>query len=165
MAIDESGEWWIGSEASDIETYLAEYTAAEEAYPATVFHPVACPCGSDRFRLVRAGSITQRTCPSCGQVRYICRDGQPIHWEEATEEETPEPYSCISCDGDVADVCLGFAGYPEAPELDAVKWFYVGVRCHQCGVLGCFNSGKVGRGPKAAAVFSQVAGEPQEDDR
>lgn len=161
MAIDESGEWWTGSEASDIEVYLAEYTAMEEAYPATAFHPVACPCGLDRFQLVRAGSITQRTCPSCGQVCYICRDGNPIHWEEASKEEEAELYACVGCNGNGANVCLGFAGYPENPDIDAIKWFYVGVRCCTCGVLSCFNSGKVGRGPMGPAVFAEVAGQFQ----
>jgi hypothetical protein len=159
MAIDDSGDWRTGSEASDIELYLTEYTASEEAYPATAFHPIACPCGSDQFQLVRAGSITRQSCSGCGQVRIICRDGDPIHWEEAIGEENPEPYACVACHGDAANVYLGFAGYAEKPDLDAVKWFYVGVRCCGCGVLGCFNSGKVGRGPMAAEIFRQVAGE------
>ncbi len=157
MAIDDSGEWWTGSEASDLQPYLTEYTATEEAYPATAFFPVSCPCGSERFQLVRAGSITQRTCPSCGQVCYICRDGDPIHWEEVAEQEDPEPYTCMGCREDTANVCLGFAGYEES-QVDAVKWFYVGVRCSGCGILGCFNSGKVGRGPMSAEVFARVAG-------
>jgi hypothetical protein len=156
--IDKTGASWTGSERSDIEAYLAEYTATEEAYPATAFHPIACRCGSDRFKVVRARSTTQRTCLSCGEVRYICRDGDPIHWSEEVDEENPEPYTCADCRGNAVNVCLGFAGYPEKPGLNAVKWFYVGVRCCRCGALGCFNSGKVGRRPMTAEVFSQVAG-------
>jgi hypothetical protein len=165
MALDQSGERLTGSEASDIEPYLAEYTAAEQAYPATAFYPVACPCGSGEFRLVRASDITQRMCRHCGQVRYICRDVNPIHWEEAEEEEEPEPYACVACDTDVANVCLGFAGYPVCPEVGGVKWFYVGIRCCACGVLDCFNDGKVGRAPMNSEVFSLVAGEPDSKAR
>jgi hypothetical protein len=51
------------------------------------------------------------------------------------------------CGSKQANVAVGFAGYDEDPKLDAVKWFYVGLRCARCGVLCCFNDGKVGRGP------------------
>ena len=53
--------------------------------------------------------------------------------EEAVEEEEPEPYYCVNCDCEDANVRVGFAGYSEDKKLDAVKWFYVGVRCARCG--------------------------------
>jgi hypothetical protein len=74
MAINDSGEWWTGSDPSDIEEFLREYTTFEAAYPATAFHPIICTCGSRQFLLRRASTITERTCSSCGQIRYICRD-------------------------------------------------------------------------------------------
>jgi hypothetical protein len=158
MAIDKSRNWWTGSEAADLGPYLAAYTQSGAAYPATTFRLVRCGCGSDRFRLVRALNITQRTCAACGQVRYICRDGKALHWQEAIEEDEPDPFCCIECGVEEANVCVGFAGYEEKPELDAVKWFYVGARCVGCGLLGCFNDGKVGAGP-AITVYPQVTGE------
>jgi hypothetical protein len=112
-------------------------------YHATTFWPVACSCGGDRFGLVRAGSYTQRTCKDCGQVRYISRSGDDLGWEEAVEDGGAEPFVCgYECDGsDGARVCLGFAGYPDHPELDAVLWFFVGIRCCGCGIISCFNDG------------------------
>jgi hypothetical protein len=146
--------------AGSLAEYLAYYTTTEQAYPATAFHPVACACGGDRFTLDRAGTVTRRTCAVCGQVRYIDRFGTGDGWLEAVEDqEGEEAYFCQSCGGDQAQVCLGFAGYPESPGLDAVKWYYVGVRCAACGEAECFNDGKVGRGPMAEAVFRQVSGE------
>jgi hypothetical protein len=146
--------------ASTLAEFLAQYTAAEEAYPATAFLPLTCPCGSDHFRLARAGSSTQRTCSRCGAVRTIARFGDSAGWEEAVQYgEGEESFYCTGCGADKASVCLGFAGYPEAPGVDAVKWFYVGVRCCVCGRDECFNDGKVGRGPMAEAVFREVAGE------
>lgn len=146
--------------AKSLADFLAQYTATEEAYPATHFHAVACACGSDSFTLDRAGSVTRRICVQCQQVRYIDRFGTGTGWEEAVEDqEGEEAYACLGCDADQAHVCLGFAGYPEAPDIDAVKWYYVGVRCTQCGADECFNDGKVGRGPMAGEVFRQVSGE------
>lgn len=149
MAIDETGEWWIGSEPADIQSYLILYTAAAEAYPATAYRPIRCRCGTDGFRVERAGSVTRRTCASCGDVDFICRSAdRQLAWEGAAAEEAPESLPCVNCESDVVNIGLGFAGYPE-PEVDAVKWLYVGVRCAACGVLGCFNDSKVARGPSA----------------
>jgi hypothetical protein len=146
--------------AGSLSEYLAHYTATEQAYPATAFHPVSCACGGDRFTLDRAGTVTRRTCAGCGQVRYIDRFGTGEGWLEAVEDQEGEDaYFCEACEGDCAQVCLGFAGYPESPGLDAIKWYYVGVRCAACGSDECFNDGKVGRGPMAESVFRQVAGE------
>ncbi len=168
MAMDDSGEWWTGSEASDIGPYLAEYTLCGGGYPANAFWPVVCTCGSAQFRLLRARSITQRTCAGCGQVRYISRSGDGGGWEEAAWEEKPEPCTCVGCGGDTVNVCLGLADYarhpgcanrPGSPLPDAVLWFYVGYRCVKCGILGCFNDGKVGRCPMAESTFREIAGE------
>jgi hypothetical protein len=83
----------------------------------------------------------------------VCRGVE--EWEESEAEEGAEPYSCVDCASQEANVLVGFARYDEAPELDAVKWFYVGVRCAHCGILGCFNDGKIGRSP-AADVYKSV---------
>src|SRR5437764_7630192 len=114
VAIDDTGEWWTGTGPDDIPVYLAELT--QGAYQATAFRQVRCECGSDRFRLVRARSVTQRTCAGCGQVGYVSR-GKVARaaWEEAIDEEEPEPFCCVGCQGGEANVCVGFGGYPEGP--------------------------------------------------
>jgi hypothetical protein len=146
--------------ATSLAEFLAKHTTIEQAYPATAFHPVVCACGCDRFVLDRAGTVTRRSCNECGQVRYIDRFGNGEGWDEAVEDqEGEEAYFCEACGGDTANVCLGFAGYPEAPGLDAVKWFYLGLRCCECGQDSCFNDGKVGRSPMAESVFREIAGE------
>lgn len=150
MAIDDSGAWWVGSEAGDIEPYLRAYT--EDSYPMAVFRAVRCSCGGDRFRLERAGDIVRRECVACGLRHFICREAED--WEEAVEEEDPEPYTCVECQGAEVDVGVGFAVY-EGPDADGVKWFYVGARCASCGVLGCFGDGKVGWGP-SEEVYRQA---------
>jgi hypothetical protein len=153
LAIDDSGEWWIGSEAGDIETYLRAYVDSEEAYPISAYHGVRCACGGERFRAQRAGDIVRRECAACGASHVVCR--KPEDWEEAVDEEQPEAYACVKCGAAETNIGVGFAGYPESPDIDAVKWFYVGVRCAACGVLGCFGDGKVGWGP-AVDVYEQA---------
>lgn len=152
MAIDDSGKWWIGSEAADIEPYLVAYTQSEGAYPITAYRAVSCSCGSDRFLLERAREVTRRICAACGYSGFICRETED--WEEAEAEESVETYLCVECGSPAAQIGVGFAGY-EPLDLDAVKWFFVGVRCAECGILGCFNDGKIGRGP-AALVYESI---------
>jgi len=155
-------------EPRDVPEFLARFTDPSKrggGYRATAFWPVVCSCGGNCFRLVRAGTTTQRTCTKCGQVRDISRFGDGCDWEEALEDRGAEPFTCgYECDGSKgAKVCLGFAGYPHNPELDAVLWFFVGIQCGGCGVISCFNDGKVGRGPMGEAVFRSVAGELVEE--
>lgn len=142
---DDSGEWWTGSGPSDVAPYLAEYTTVHAAYPATAFRLIRCPCRSLQYRVDRAREVTRRRCAACKRTKFICR--QLGDWQEAVAEEGAEPYRCVTCGSARANITVGFAGYPEAPKLDAVKWFYVGLRCVRCGVLCCFNDGKVARGP------------------
>ncbi len=145
VAIDDTGNVWHGSEPADVAEYLAKYTASEAAYPATAFRAIRCPCGQIKFRVERARGVTRRVCPGCKRSKFICRSS--ADWQEAVAEAGAERYRCQGCRSVQANITVGFAGYPEAPELDAVKWFYVGLRCVQCGELCCYNDGKIGRGP------------------
>jgi hypothetical protein len=101
----------------------------------------------------RAFEVTRRECPACGKSKVICYTIDD--WEEAEAEEAVEPFACVVCGCDEANIVIGFAGYDENPELDAVRWIYVGVRCAACGILGSFNDGKVGWGP-ASKVYQSV---------
>lgn len=149
MAIDTSGTWWKGTEPADLGDYLAQYTRQEEAYPATAFRLIRCPCRSLQFRLARAWLVTRRVCVACKRTKFICRTR--TDWEEGVAEAGIEPYRCATCGSVKVNVAVGFAGYDD-PKVDAVRWYYVGVRCVRCGVLGCFADGKVARGP-ARSVY------------
>jgi hypothetical protein len=144
VAIDDSGEWWIGSEPADIEHYLFLFTRSENSYATTACRATICSCSSDRFRLERAREVTRRVCAACGRTSFICREAED--WEEAIAEEETQAFLCVNCGSPEVNIGVGFAGY-ESPDLDAVKWFYIGVRCADCGILGCFNDGKIGWGP------------------
>ena len=145
MSIDTSGEWWVGSEPSDIEEYLRGYS--EDGYPVTWYVPIKCECGSERFRLKRADEIVQRECASCGTRKFICRTLDD--WEEAIDEEKPVVYKCITCKGKTVNVGVGFARFEGIPDDDVVRWYYVGERCSECGVLSSFGDGKMSEGPSS----------------
>lgn len=149
MAIDKTGKWWIGSEIVDLQAYLAELTGSEGGYPATVFKLVRCDCGSEEFKLRRSADVTQRTCANCAGTAIICLEIED--WEEAIGERRAKPFRCVECRFKNANVVVGFACY-EGAEMDGVKWHYVGVRCAGCGVLGCFNDGKIGWGPTSEVL-------------
>jgi hypothetical protein len=144
MAIDDTGKWWIGSDASDIQDYLAALTRSDNGYPSTYYKPIQCGCGSIRFRLERAGDVARRTCVKCDESKFICRESED--WEETEAEIGIEQYACIECGTEDANLTVGFAGYDD-PKIDGIKWFFVGVRCVQCGVLSCYCDGKIGWGP------------------
>jgi hypothetical protein len=39
-------------------------------------------------------------------------------------------------------------------------WFFVGIRCSGCWLEGCYDDGKVARGPANEALMRAVSGEP-----
>jgi hypothetical protein len=47
----------------------------------------------------------------------------------------------VECKSLRCNAGVGYAGYDDDPT--GIKWIYVGVRCAQCGVLGCFAEWKV----------------------
>ena len=51
--------------------------------------------------------------------------------------------ACVECASDGCNVGVGFSQYPDSST--AIKWIYIGVRCANCGVLGCFAGWKVGQ--------------------
>ncbi len=85
--------------------------------------------------------------------RYILACSED--WEEAEEEEHIEDFECPGCGSNVVNIGVGFAGYEDGPELDALKWSHVGVRCTNCGSLAYVNDSKVAWGP-AAEVYEAV---------
>jgi len=105
MAIDTSGEWWVGSEPEDFEPYLVVLNA--DCYPVWAFRLVHCECGCNRFHLRRGYDVTQRICAACRQTHYVCRE--PEDWEEAEAEAETEAYACVGCGCEEANVGVGFS--------------------------------------------------------
>ncbi len=138
MAIDTSGDWWVGSDAEDIAGFLENYSA--DTYKIDEFRLARCRCCSVNFRLEADDNegVARRTCLQCGRQNFICDSGE--YWEDAE----PEVCRCVKCDSDRFNIGIGFSLYENK---QAIKWLYVGVRCAMCGVLGCFAGWKIGYEP------------------
>ena len=143
MAIDDSGQWWIGSAPTDIEPYLKAY--ASESYEVHAFRLARCGCGGEKFRLLADDEegVAQRTCIECDSSHFICDSAE--YWSEAR----PEKFVCVECKNDSCNVGVGFSLYEDK---SAIKWLYVGERCAECGVLGCMAGWKVGYEPSLQLV-------------
>ncbi len=69
---------------------------------------------------------------------YICDS------EEYDADAKPVKYKCIECGSSTANMGVGFSLYGDDGEI---RWLYVGVRCTECGVLGCFAGWKIAYSP------------------
>ena len=136
MTIDTSGKWWTGSEPNDIDEYLKEYTS--DAYPTDEFRLCRCRCNCETFKLWADddAGVAKRQCTSCGEAAFVADSEE--YWDEAS----PEAWRCVECGSTQTNVGVGFALYSD--EDGGIRWIYVGVRCADCGVLGCFAGWKVG---------------------
>lgn len=147
MAIDTSGEFWVGSEADDIREYLKAYEA--EGYAVDAVRICRCGCGSDEFALEadRDEGCGQRICAHCGAMHLICDSGE--HWEEAE----PESWQCTECGCETCNLGVGFSLYEADKATNAdVRWISIGNRCSNCGTLGNFVDWKVGYGPSSHLI-------------
>jgi hypothetical protein len=66
MSINESGKWWVGTDAADIGDYLRAYS--EDNYQTSEFRLAKCSCGSEVFYLEADDDegVAKRTCVKCG---------------------------------------------------------------------------------------------------
>ena len=136
MSIDESGDYWVGTEAADIDAYLRAYTADD--YPVDKVVQARCACGQWSFRLLADSDegCAQRICASCAAEHLICDSGE--YWDDAEPEEVTCP-----CGKDAYEVAVGFSHRDDG----SVKWITVGNRCLACGVLGAVADWKIDYDP------------------
>ncbi len=144
--LDKSGQWWKGATPGSIREYLDRYMA--DSYPMHEFRLARCDCGSDRFRLDAddCEGVARRTCTDCAESRFICGS------EQYAEEAELEHWMCADCESDVCNAGVGFS-IPNNGKW--VRWLDVGVRCDNCGILGCFV-GWDADGTPAAELLGKV---------
>jgi hypothetical protein len=137
MTINKNGKWWVGSEPSDIQEYLTAY--APDKTPVSAFRLSKCVCLSTTFYLDADDDegCAKRTCSNCASEHLICDSAK--YWDEAS----PEHWKCIECSCEIANIGVAFSLYDDLE----VRWLYVGERCVNCGVLGCFAGWKVAYSP------------------
>jgi hypothetical protein len=137
MSTDTSGKWWVGSEPEDIRAFLQGY--ASPGYEVHEFRLATCICGSNAFLLEADDSegVAKRVCASCSREHLLCDSAE--YWQDAE----PERWQC-ECGSRRTNVGVGFSLYDDDHEI---RWLYVGCRCAQCGILGCFAGWKVAYAP------------------
>src|SRR6476660_7290050 len=116
MAIDKSGKWWVGEQATDLREYLDAYS--EESYRVDEFRLSSCACGSPEFILDASDNdgVARRTCAKCNYQHFICDSEQ--FWDDAE----PDRWRCIECSSDKCNVGVGFSLYEDK---DDIKWIYI----------------------------------------
>ena len=149
MAITKK-KWWYGTEPKDLEEYLNEYT--QGSYEMNEFRLAECSCGSKNFLLeVDADEgVAKRTCTECNKDHFL------IDSEEFYQEAEPEKLFCPGCGGVKFNVAGGYS-FDEDEEEDEgyLRWFYLGERCVDCGLLGSSGDWEVGYGP-ARELLDQI---------
>ena len=147
MSIDKSGKWWIGEGPEDIRGFLESYVS--DGYEVHEFRLARCSCGGDQFVLDADDNegVARRTCSACGAQHFICDS------EEFWAEANPDTCDCPECRSNAMNVGVGFSLYEDDPS--GIRWLYIGVRCSNCGILGCFAGWKVAMGD-ALHLLDQV---------
>lgn len=139
MAVTERGDdWWRGTDAADLDAYLAEYSAANGEPVTLVRHAVCAACGSGAFGVVvdDESGVAGRVCERCDTAAWLVDSAE--HADEADPGEAECP-----CGAEVFDVAVGFATGPDGE----VRWVYVALRCLADGLIGVYADWSVDYSP------------------
>ena len=133
MALRKKGKYYYGDSQSDIENELLRYSNLN-GYPANYYADAACICGSKLFNLKLDDNEGAAV-----RICVACKSDHPIgdSSEYLTDAEL-EACECI-CGSDVFEIKAGVSLYEGSED---VKWIYIGCRCENCGLLGCYGDWK-----------------------
>lgn len=129
MALTQRDDYEYGDSQADIRTSLEAYSQ-ELGATAHYYVDVVCSCGCREFQLLldEAQGVAIRLCEQC-DTEHLMGDSEE-HMEEAMPEET----DCI-CGGFVFEITVGVTVLKKRPDA---RWVYIGCRCIECGVTGCY---------------------------
>src|SRR5688500_5549055 len=119
MPIDKTGEYWIGTEAADLEAYLKAFQAG--GYPVVRAAYSRCRRDGSAIFTVRVDDeegYAERRCVSCGDTVLM------LDSEGYADDATPEVAAC-PCGGEEFEVAVGYALYSDG----GVRWVSIGLRC------------------------------------
>jgi hypothetical protein len=139
VTVNRSGTSWTGSEAGDIDEYLAHFTAAQ--YPVSrIEHARCASCSHDvfRIRLDDEEGCAERICTGCGTTHLL------LDSEDTVEDAELEEAAC-PCGGETFNAAVGFALRDDGD----VRWVHLGLRCTTDGTLGVYTDWKVDYSPTA----------------
>jgi hypothetical protein len=133
MALRRDGQYWFGTSVEDVWDYFV-MIKRDSPEPPKHWQQAVCPCGNATF-LVEGDEEEgqhQRCCVACdAQTVFFAKEwSKPKKWRN----DLPE-YECLCGAGEfeVVGVTAPFMG-----DDHSAKWFYLGLRCIECGCLGCY---------------------------
>ncbi len=133
MALRKEGDYHYGDSAADVWAYFVWWTR-NSPEPVRHHRQAVCPCGCAAF-FVQYDDDTQyleRGCAQCEASTIMFEH----EWDEPKEKSNDAaPLECV-CFGEVFEV-VGVTA-PFTGDTDSAKWFYLGLRCVECGCLGCY---------------------------
>jgi hypothetical protein len=133
MSLRRDGNYWFGTSAEDVWDYFVWWTR-NSPEPVKHWQQAVCPCGNATFFVMGDDEEGQhqRACTACdARTVFFAREwSKPKKWRD----DLPD-YECV-CFGsefEVVGVTAPFMG-----DDHSAKWFYLGLRCIECGCLGCY---------------------------
>jgi len=129
MALRNQGKQLFADAQADIPEALLAYSKG--SYPASRFADAICVCGCRTFLFATddENGAAERQCTACESASLIANSAE-------VEEEMELVQSECTCEGDVFELTLGLAVYTDEP--GATRWIYVGARCVECSLVGCY---------------------------
>ncbi len=138
MTHTQRGEYWYGDDHADLRAELVRYSAAN-GYPASDFVDLKCACGGEFFHLLtdEDEGVGIRICADC-EAEHVMGDSA-----NSLDEAEPQHNECL-CGEEVFQLTVGVNRYRVTEETltDDVRWLYIGCRCIQCGLVGCYADWK-----------------------
>jgi hypothetical protein len=132
MAVHQRDDRSYADSQDDLVAVIRQYSAG--GYPAEHFADAVCCCGCRIFELAvdEDEGVAIRVCTKC-EAEHAVGDS-----EEYLEDAELEFCECL-CDAAAFEITVGVALYPESED---VRWLYLGCRCPQCNLAGCYADWK-----------------------
>lgn len=138
MSLREQDGYYYGDEQADLHEELQRY-AEENGYKIHNLADCSCQCGARLFELHvdELQGVGARVCTACGHEHVMGDGGHYL------DEAELEPCECL-CGATTFELTVGVSRYlGEDDKLsDDVRWLYIGCRCPDCQVLGCYADWK-----------------------
>jgi hypothetical protein len=134
MTITRRGAVWRGTDAADLDAYLAEFQAG--GYPVSVtVHPGCGSCGKTTGFFVLLDDdegAAVRVCADCEDEVEMLDSADQLASCELGEATCP-------CGADQFDVAVGYSLLDDGE----VRWVSIGLRCRADGRLGVYTDWKI----------------------
>lgn len=133
MALRHEGEYSYGDSAADVWEYFVWWTR-NSPEPVKHWRQAVCPCGSGVFMVEgeEDGPGYRRTCVEC-DTEVVMFEHEFSKPKKLPSDLPPLECVCFGEEFEVVGVTAPFMG-----DAVSAKWFCLGLRCVECGCLGCY---------------------------